>query len=195
MFESFTYFLKSKGTNQCSIFVPNCFQMAILDIILGILLLLGLWKGFNNGLLIELASIVALIAGIYGAIHFSYIAGDYLTEQMNWEERYVNLTSFVITFIIIVLAVHFAGKLLTKVANIALLGLLNKIAGAVFGALKVAVILGAILVFFNRVNSNLRFISEEAQNESILFNPIREIGAVVFDTILREETIESYENP
>ena len=195
MFESFTYFLKSKGTNQCSIFVPNWFQMAILDIILGILLLLGLWKGFNNGLLIELASIVALIAGIYGAIHFSYIAGDYLTEQMNWEERYVNLTSFVITFIIIVLAVHFAGKLLTKVANIALLGLLNKIAGAVFGALKVAVILGAILVFFNRVNSNLRFISEEAQNESILFNPIREIGAVVFDTILREETIESYENP
>lgn len=195
MFETFTYFLKSKGTNQCSIFVPNWFQMAILDIILGILLLLGLWKGFNNGLLIELASIVALIAGIYGAIHFSYIAGDYLTEQMNWEERYVNLTSFVITFIIIVLAVHFAGKLLTKVANIALLGLLNKIAGAVFGALKVAVILGAILVFFNRVNSNLRFISEGAQNESILFNPIREIGAVVFDTILREETIESYENP
>jgi membrane protein required for colicin V production len=195
MFETFTYFLKSKGTNQCSIFVPNWFQMAILDIILGILLLLGLWKGFNNGLLIELASIVALIAGIYGAIHFSYIAGDYLTEQMNWEERYVNLTSFVITFIIIVLAVHFAGKLLTKVANIALLGLLNKIAGAVFGALKVAVILGAILVFFNRVNSNFRFISEEAQNESILFNPIREIGAVVFDTILREETIESYENP
>lgn len=169
--------------------------MAILDIILGILLLLGLWKGFNNGLLIELASIVALIAGIYGAIHFSYIAGDYLTKQMNWEERYVNLTSFVITFIIIVFAVHFAGKLLTKVANIALLGLLNKIAGAVFGALKVAVILGAILVFFNRVNSNLRFISEEAQNESILFNPIREIGAVVFDTILRKETIESYENP
>lgn len=193
MFETFTYFLKSKGTNQCSIFVPNWFQMAILDIILGILLLLGLWKGFNNGLLIELASIVALIAGIYGAIHFSYIAGAYLTEQMNWEERYVNLTSFIITFITIVIAVHFAGKLLTKVANIALLGLLNKIAGAVFGGLKVAVILGAILVFFNRVNSNLRFISEEAQNESILFNPIKEIGAVVFDTILREELPETEE--
>lgn len=164
--------------------------MAILDIILGILLLLGLWKGFNNGLLVELASIVALIAGIYGAIHFSYIAGDYLTQQMNWEERYVNLTAFVITFIVIVIAVHFAGKLLTKVANIALLGLLNKIAGAIFGGLKVAVILGAILVFFNRVNSNLKFVSEEAQNQSILFNPIKEIGAVVFDTILREELPE-----
>ncbi len=162
--------------------------MAVLDIILGILLLLGLWKGFNNGLLIELASIVALIAGIYGAIHFSYIAGDYLTEQMNWEERYINLTAFVITFIAIVIAVHFAGKLLTKVANIALLGLLNKLAGAAFGALKVAVILGAIIIFFNRVNNNLKLLSEEAQNESVLYTPIKEIGAVVFDTILREET-------
>ena len=169
--------------------------MALLDIILGILLLLGLWKGFNNGLLIEVASIVALIAGIYGAIHFSYIAGDYLTEQMNWEERYINLTAFVITFIVIVIAVHFAGKLLTKVANIALLGLLNKIAGAAFGALKVAVILGAILVFFNRVNSNLKFVSEEAQNESVLFNPIKEIGAIVFDTILREELPKTEEKP
>lgn len=169
--------------------------MALLDIILGILLLLGLWKGFNNGLLIEVASIVALIAGIYGAIHFSYIAGDYLTEQMNWEERYINLTAFVITFIVIVIAVHFAGKLLTKVANIALLGLLNKIAGAAFGALKVAVILGAILVFFNRVNSNLKFVSEKAQNESVLFNPIKEIGALVFDTILREELPKTEEKP
>ncbi len=167
--------------------------MAVLDIILGILLLLGLWKGFNNGLLIELASIVALIAGIYGAIHFSYIAGDYLTEQMSWEERYINLTAFVITFIVIVIAVHFAGKLLTKVANIAMLGLLNKLAGAAFGVLKVAVILGAIFVFFNQVNKSLRFISEEAQNESILYSPIKEIGAVVFNTILREERPETEE--
>ncbi|MFD0799111.1 CvpA family protein [Maribacter chungangensis] len=165
--------------------------MALLDIILGLLLLLGLWKGFNNGLLIELASIVALIAGIYGAIHFSYITGDYLTQQLNWEERYVTIAAFIVTFVLIVVAVHFAGKLLTKVANIALLGLLNKIAGAIFGTLKVAVILGAILIFFNRVNTNLKFISEEAQNESVLFNPIKEIGALVFDTILRKELAET----
>ncbi len=169
--------------------------MALLDIILGILLLLGVWKGFKNGLLIELASIVALIAGIYGAIHFSYIAGEYLTAQLNWEERYVTIMAFVVTFLLIVTAVHFAGKLLTKVANIALLGLLNKLAGAVFGALKVAVIVGAILVFLSRANENLRFISEEAQNESVLFNPIKEIGAIVFNTILREELPENEKKP
>ena len=167
--------------------------MTILDIILGLLLVFGLWKGLKNGLLIELASIIALIAGIYGAIHFSYIAGDYLTQQMNWEERYINITAFILTFILIVVAVHFAGKLLTKVANIVLLGLLNKIAGGLFGALKVAVILGALLVFFDRANNNLGLVSEEAKNESTLYHPIKEIGALVFDSILRDDTPEKEE--
>ncbi len=159
--------------------------MAILDIILGILLLLGLWKGFNNGLLIELASIVALIAGIYGAIHFSYIAGDYLGQRMNWEERYVSIAAFIITFIGIVIAVHFVGKLLTKVANIAMLGLLNKIAGAVFGTLKVAVILGAFLIFFDRTNDNVGLVSDEVKNTALLYHPVKDIGELVFDNIVR----------
>ncbi|WP_291868207.1 CvpA family protein [Maribacter sp.] len=160
--------------------------MAILDIVLGILLIWGLWKGLKNGLFIEIASIIALIVGIYGAIHFSYIAGDYLAENMQWNERYMNIASFIITFIAIVVIVHIAGKLLTKVADFAMLGLLNKIAGALFGALKVAVILGALLVFFDRMNNTLNFISEDAKKESILYEPVKEIGAFVFNKVLPE---------
>ena len=47
-----------------------------LDVFLGLPLIYGLYKGLKNGLIIELASIVALIAGIYGVMHFSYIASD-----------------------------------------------------------------------------------------------------------------------
>src|SRR5690606_7692052 len=127
--------------------------MGILDIIIGLLLLYGLYKGIRNGLFVELASLIALIAGLYGAIHFSYIVGEYLSKNMEWNERYVNTTSFLITFILIVLVVNMAGKLLTKIADFAMLGLLNKIAGGIFGALKVAVILGALLIFFDRTNN------------------------------------------
>jgi len=45
--------------------------MNVLDIILGALLLFGLVRGFMKGLFVEVASLVALIAGVYGAIHFS----------------------------------------------------------------------------------------------------------------------------
>ena len=162
--------------------------MSFLDIIIGLLLIYGLWKGLNNGLFVEIASIVALIAGIYGAIHFSYIAGDYLSQNMQWNERYINLTAFVVTFIIIVIVVNITGKLLTKIANFAMLGLLNKIAGALFGALKVAIILGALLVFFERVNSSANLVKNEAMENSALYEPVKEIGAFVFSAVLNSDT-------
>jgi len=137
-------------------------------------------------LFVELASLVALIAGIFGAIHFSYIAGDYLSENMEWDERFIKITAFIITFIIIVIGVHAAAKFLTKIADFAMLGLLNKIAGGLFGALKVAVILGALLVFFERLNSSVGIIKGETMENSILYEPVKEIGAFVFSAVLPE---------
>ena len=162
--------------------------MSFLDIILGLLLLWGLWKGLKNGLFVEIASIIALIAGIYGAIHFSYYAGDYLSQNWNWDERYMNIAAFVITFIVIVFMVHIAGKLLTKIADFAMLGLLNKIAGGIFGVVKVAVILGALLVFFERVNAKAGLFKNETMQGSVLYEPIKEIGAFVFNKVLEEKT-------
>ena len=161
--------------------------MSFLDIILGLLLLWGLWKGLKNGLLVEIASIIALIAGIYGSIHFSYYAGDYLSQNMEWDERYINIAAFVITFIAIVFIVHIAGRLLTKIANFAMLGLLNQIAGGIFGVVKVAVILGALLVFFERVNDSSGMVKNETMQGSVLYEPIKEIGALIFSTVLKEK--------
>ncbi len=167
--------------------------MGILDIVLGLLLIYGLYKGLKNGLFVEIASIIALVAGLYGAIHFSYIAGDYLSKNMEWNERYINIASFIITFIIIVLVVQLAGKFLTKIADFAMLGLLNKLAGAIFGALKVAVILGALLVFFERANSSVNLVKSETLEESALYEPIKEIGALIFSKVLKEKEDNSLE--
>jgi membrane protein required for colicin V production len=169
--------------------------MAFLDIVLGLLLLWGLFGGLKNGLLIELASIVALIAGLYGAFHFSYFAADYLDKNWQWDEKYVNLIAFLLTYILIVIAVKLIGKLLTRFANMMLLGLLNKIAGGIFGALKVAVILGAFLVFFDRVNTHFEFLDEDTKRKSVLYAPLRDIGIFIVSTVFRETENEEMESP
>ena len=168
--------------------------MSFIDIVLGLLLLYGLFKGVKNGLVIELASILALIAGLYGAIHFSYIVGNYLAIHWDWNERTMSLLSFIITFFIIVIVVVMAGKLLTKIAEFALLGLLNKIAGGLFGALKVAIILGALLIFMESVNKNLKLINEDTKSESVLYEPIRNIGDLVFSTVIKSDPDEDVDS-
>ena len=154
--------------------------MGILDIVLGLLLAYGFYRGLRNGLFIEVASLVALIAGLYGAIHLSYITGDYLQQRVDWDEHYVSITAFIITFFAIVLLVHLLGKLITKIIELTVLGLLNKIAGGIFGAVKVAVILGAILIFFEKANESLNLYESESSQESILYEPVKSIGGVVF---------------
>ena len=162
--------------------------MGVLDIVLGCILLFGLLRGLFRGLIMEIAALVAVTLGIFGAIHFSYIMSDYLKDFVDWNERTINLVSFSVTFIVIVLAIGWSGKLLTKVANIAALGFLNRILGGLFGTLKLAVILGAILVFFDRTNNTLQFVDKETTEDSVLYEPVKSIGALVFSYVLKERT-------
>ena len=158
--------------------------MAIIDIVLGALILFGLIRGFLKGLFVEVASLVALIAGVYGAIHFSNFASDFLESKVDWDEKTMNIVAFAVTFIIIVLAISLAGKALTKLANFAALGIINKLLGGVFGGLKITVILSVALLVFSKMNSAIPFTEEEDLETSVLYLPVKSLVPIIFPYIL-----------
>lgn len=166
--------------------------MTVIDIVLGALILFGLVRGFMKGLFVEVASLVALVAGVYGAIHFSNYAADFLTERVEWSTQTINMTAFAITFVVIVMAISLAGKALTKLADFAALGVLNKLLGGVFGALKIALILSVVLMVFNNINKKLPFVDDEAINDSVLYEPVRSLAQMIFPNVINNhETKES----
>lgn len=154
--------------------------MNTFDIILTALLLFGFIRGVFKGLFVEIASLLALVAGVYGAIHFSYFVSDFLISKVSWDKKYITVVSFAITFAIIVIAVALLGKILTKIANFAALGMLNKILGGVFGALKIGLILSVALIIFNKMNSTIPFITKEQKEQSVLFEPIKNLAPIIF---------------
>jgi len=158
--------------------------MSVLDIVLLVLLILGLARGFSRGFFVELASLVALIAGVYGAFHFSNFAASFLKDRVDWNENSVNIMAFIITFVIIVLVISLAGKALTKIADFAMLGLLNKILGAVFGGLKVAFMFSVILIVLDKMNANVPFVNEQGQQESVLYTPIKSLVPTLFPNVI-----------
>ncbi|MGS2740327.1 CvpA family protein [Sinomicrobium sp. M5D2P17] len=160
--------------------------MNYIDVAIGVLILFGIIRGLYKGLFVEIASLVALILGIYCAIHFSYEVGDYMAKHVDWEERYVNLAAFILVFCVVIIVVSLAGKLLTKIADFAALGLLNRILGGLFGGLKVVVILGALLVFFEATDNVISFVDAQKKRTSVLYGPVKEIGETVFFFVLRE---------
>ncbi len=160
--------------------------MNYIDILLSILLLWGLIRGITKGLLVSLASLIALVAGIYFAVHFSHIVGGYLSQYVNWQENVMKLTAFAITFILVVILVNLVGKILTKIADFAALGILNKLLGAAFGVLKMAFITSVIIMIFDIGNQKLNLIEEETLDNSILYPQVQKIAPMVLPSILEE---------
>ena len=161
--------------------------MAVIDIVLGALILFGLIRGLMKGLFVEVASLVALIAGIYGAIHFSNFAAEFLMERVEWNEKTINITAFAITFVIIVLAISLAGKALTKLADFAALGFLNKLLGGVFGGLKIALILSIVLMIFTKLNKTIPFVSDDELESSVLYEPVKSLAPMILPSLLDSE--------
>ena len=158
--------------------------MGVVDIVLSVVILFGLVRGFMKGLFVEVASLVALVAGVYGAIHFSDFAAQYLQSKTEWDEKTISITAFAITFVVIVLCIGLAGKALTKLADFAALGIVNKLAGGVFGALKMALILSILLMVFDKMNSTITFIDEENMDDSILYKPVKTLVPMIFPNFM-----------
>ena len=160
--------------------------MNYLDIILAVFLVLGLFRGFINGFFVELASLIGLIAGIYGAIHFSYYTVDFMQGKVDWSDETINLVAFAVTFIIIVLAVSLIARVLTKVASFAMLGLINKLLGAAFGVLKTAFVLSVLLMFINAMSGRSQILDEDIKQNAILYPYIEPIAPLLLPNILKQ---------
>lgn len=161
--------------------------MNTIDIVIGIILLVGTVNGFMKGLFVEVTTLVGLVLGIYGAIHFSYFLGDFLKSSVTWDQSMIELVSFAGTFLIILVALVLLGKAMTKVADTLALGFFNKIIGAVFGLLKYALILSVVLLVYDQINSSLRFVEKEKTRTSVLYEPVKNFAPAVFPDLVKVE--------
>lgn len=134
------------------------------------------WSGYKKGLIIEAATLVALILGLYFAIYFSDVAGGFLHKTFNIEEMYMGALSFVVTFVVVVFGVIAIGKALEKIVDILFLGFLNKMAGAVFGILKGALFISVLILAFSYFDLENKVFSKEAREKSLFYEPVKSIA-------------------
>ena len=181
-----------QGSKPC----PLDKNMNYIDIILIIPIVWLAFRGFKRGLVVELFSLLALVAGIYAALYFSDFAANFLIEKFTISEDYVPIISFVITFIGVVIAVYFIGKLLEKLVNIVALGVLNKLAGSVFGILKAAVFMSIIILLINSFDNTL--IPKDKKNESLLYEPVSAIAPLLWNKLedldINKSTFEKWKD-
>lgn len=167
--------------------------MNYLDILLLIPILFGAWRGFKKGIIIELFTLLALLVGIYAAIHFSDYMVNILKDNFDFDGEYTPVVAFVLTFLIVGAMVFFLGKALEKVIKIVQLSALNKFAGVVFGVTKMLFVSSIIVVVLESVDQKNDFISKELKDNSILYEPFKKVSFTTMPAI-KESTLFKKDN-
>lgn len=142
--------------------------MNYLDIIIAVILFLFGFKGLRKGLIIEVVTLLALGVGIYGAMHFSDFTAKHLVDFVEVNPKYLDTIAFILTFVLLVIAVNLIGRVVSNAVKAMNLGFFDRLGGFVFGVAK-GVLLCSVLVL---VLNNLQvfgLIKEEVKEKSYLY--------------------------
>ncbi|NCB67667.1 MAG: CvpA family protein [Bacteroidia bacterium] len=155
--------------------------MSNIDISILIIVGAGFVFGLFKGLVRELASLAAIVLGIYGAKLFSSLLVPLVVDMLGVSEKVAQPLSYVVLFIAIAVALLILARTVDKVFDAVSLGGLNKFLGGVFGALKYALIISVLINVFEPLNQKFRFMSEEKQQNSVTYRPLLNLAPDLWD--------------
>ena len=157
--------------------------MNYIDIIIVFIFTSSILFGLSNGFVKEAASLAALVLGIWGAVKFSAFTALKLYDFFDVSGRYTGIAAFIITFGLIVIAVHFIGIVVDKFVKFTALGFLNRIFGAIFGLLRSALLLSVVFFILNAIDVRKPFLPKQKVKQSVLYNNIADIIPKLFPHI------------
>lgn len=149
--------------------------MNYIDLILLLILAGSVFGGLKNGFIAELASLLALILGVWGAIKFAAYTQTVMLDQWNLDLPYAGIISFVITLLIITAAVHLLAKIIQKMAEAANLSIANRILGAFLSLFKTMFFLGVLLLVIDQYAEKISFLPTAKIESSKVAKPLRNL--------------------
>jgi membrane protein required for colicin V production len=154
--------------------------MNYFDLIIAVLIVLSAINGFKKGFIYQLASLAALILGIYLAVKFSKVIAPFINSHITSSANASKIIAFVFIFIIVMILVTLLGKFLEKVLEEVELGIINKIAGLVFGVVKSLFVISALMIFLQFSIIKFNWPSQQTREGSFLYKPIESVAPALF---------------
>ena len=149
----------------------------ILDIIVAIILILAVIKGYRQGLIVALFSVIAFIVGLAAAMKLSVVVAGYIDNAVNISNKWLPIISFAVVFLIVVLLVRLGAKFIQKSVEFAMLGWVNRIGGILLYA-GLYILIFSILLFYAE---QLNMIKAETKNDSVTYTYIQPWGPKLMD--------------
>lgn len=152
--------------------------MNFLDLIILIFAALFFFKGWSQGLIVAAFKVLAYVLGILISMNFaSFVSKQLFTESSSILSSFFPLISYAILFLLVVWLVHLLGKWLSKAFSISILGIANKMAGAVLYVLVYLFVASSFVWLIDKMN----VLNPETKTASFSFYFLQPIAPFVFE--------------
>ena len=143
-------------------------DMSIFDIIVYAALAWAVFNGWRRGFLLQLVTLVALVAGLFLAAQYGAVMG----AMLGIDDSTSSIAGFVVIFLLSLLAVTIVGHLLRAVLRFTGLGVMDVVLGVLFSVAKVGLVVGVMFSWFATINDNYGWVEDTTIEKSRWFTPI-----------------------
>ena len=145
--------------------------MNVFDIIVYLALAWAVFNGWRRGFLLQMMSLVAVIAALYFAAQY----GSELERILAINVGVEGVAGFIIIFVGALIITAIGGYVLRAVFRFAGLGVADILLGILFSVAKLGLIVSVLFSWFASVNKNYDWVSKQTVEESRWFKPISEV--------------------
>ena len=145
--------------------------MNVFDIIVYLALAWAVFNGWRRGFLLQMMSLVAVIAALYFATQY----GSELERILAINVGVEGVVGFIIIFVGALIITAIGGYVLRAVFRFAGLGVADILLGILFSVAKLGLIVSVLFSWFASVNKNYDWVSKQTVEESRWFKPISEV--------------------
>jgi membrane protein required for colicin V production len=153
--------------------------MNLLDVIILLMVAVFAIQGYRNGIVQEVLTIVGVIFAVFVSFQFMNELAEMLIPHMDQSEDVIALIAGLILFtatFILVMAIAF---LIRKFLELIKLNFINRIFGSIFGGLKSAIAISALLLLF----AGFGIPGEETRNESLTYPYVIQLAPAAFNLV------------
>ncbi|MBR5139371.1 MAG: CvpA family protein [Alistipes sp.] len=142
--------------------------MNVFDIIVYIALAWGVFNGWRRGFLLQMLSLLAIVAALYFAVQY----GSQLEQILGMEVGIPGIVGFIVIFLGALIVTTIAGYMLRAVFRFAGLGMVDVLLGIILSVVKVALIISVLFSWFASINKNYDLVPKKTIEKSICFKAV-----------------------
>ncbi len=144
----------------------------MIDLLFYVIVFLAILQGWRKGMILALFSMVCGLIGLAAAVKLSAVLATHMKSDLHITNRWLPVIAFILVFILVLLIIRWAGRLLENLLKLVMLEWLNKLGGILLFLLLYLSIYSIILFY----GTQMQVISKQAAERSRFYPLIAPLG-------------------